>query len=98
MTYKIFWLQSSKDKLKSNYEFILLNWNKKIANDFINKLNNKLRFLAHFPNLGQRSQKKKDVRRYVISEQVSLYYKIDKRKIIILTFFDNRQNPDKSKY
>lgn len=98
MKYEIFWLDNAKEKLSIIYEFIIANWNIKIADEFIDKLKFKLQLLSYFPHIGQKSQKKKDVRRYIISEQVSLFYKIDKKKIIILTLFDTRQNPDKLKY
>jgi plasmid stabilization system protein ParE len=98
MRYEIFWLANAKVKLNKIYKFILDNWNIRIADEFINKLKYKLQILSYFPHIGQKSQKKKDVRRYIISEQVSLFYKIEKKKIIILTLFDTRQNPDKLKY
>lgn len=98
MKYEIFWLDNAKEKLSIIYEFIIANWNIKIADEFIDKLKFKLQLLSYFPHIGQKSKKKKDVRRYIISEQVSLFYKIVDKRIIILTLFDTRQNPDKLKY
>jgi plasmid stabilization system protein ParE len=98
MRYEIFWLANAKEKLNNIYKFIIENWSIKIADEFIDKLKYKLQILSYFPHIGQKSQKKKDVRKYIISEQVSLFYKIVDRKIIILTLFDTRQNPDKFKY
>lgn len=98
MRYKIFWTIRAREKLKGIYNFIVKIWNYKIADEFINKLNYRLIILSYFPNIGQKSKKKKNVRRYIISEQISVFYKIDDNRIIILTLFDNRQNPDKSRY
>ena len=98
MRYDVFWLANAKAKLSNIYKFILDNWNIRIADEFINKLKYKLQILSYFPHIGQKSLKKKDVRKYIISEQINLFYKIEKNKIIILTLFDTRQNPDKLKY
>ena len=98
MKYEIYWVNNAKDKLRNIYNFITKSWDKKIADEFIDKLNYKLNLLSYFPNIGQKSLKKKHLRRYIISEQISLFYKIDKKKIIILTLFDNRQDPKKLKY
>ena len=41
--------------------------------------------------------KRKNVRRSVVSPQTSIFFKINKNEIVIISVFDNRQNPKKRK-
>jgi plasmid stabilization system protein ParE len=76
MRFEIFWLNLAKDKLRKIYDFIEESWNRKIADEFIDKLKYKLQILSYFPHIGQKSQKKKNVRRYIISEQKVYFIKL----------------------
>jgi hypothetical protein len=46
------------------------------------------------------SGKHKNIRKAIIDKNNSLFYQVDKknRRIYLLTFFDNRQNPKKLKF
>jgi len=46
------------------------------------------------------SGKQKNIRKAIIDKNNSLFYQVDKknRRIYLLTFFDNRQNPKKLKF
>jgi len=49
------------------------------------------------PRLFQSSGIKKDLRRVVILKHNTLYYRLKEDKIEIISFFSNRQNPNKRK-
>ncbi|TVR39277.1 MAG: type II toxin-antitoxin system RelE/ParE family toxin [Cryomorphaceae bacterium] len=51
--------------------------------------------IAHRPEIFQRSLKHKDIRKCVLSKQTSLYYRVRKNQIELITLFDNRQNPNR---
>ncbi|MBU0764088.1 MAG: hypothetical protein KJ607_04555 [Bacteroidetes bacterium] len=46
-------------------------------------------------NLISLEDKEKGIRGFVIIPQVSLFYRVEKHRIILINFFDNRQHPDK---
>jgi plasmid stabilization system protein ParE len=47
----------------------------------------------HFPVF----LKSKNVRRCVVSPQTSIFFKVNRSEIVIVTLFDNRQSPKKRK-
>jgi plasmid stabilization system protein ParE len=61
-------------------------------NTFKERLSRTIRILVMFPALGVESQVKKGVRRFVISKHQSIFYEVEKEKIIIYTLFDNRKS------
>jgi len=52
-----------------------------------------LELLAEFPLLGVESQKKKGMRKLLLSPQNMLVYRIERNRIILLQIYDTRQNP-----
>lgn len=53
-----------------------------------------LSFIDKNPGIYPHSEKQ-NIHRAVVTSQVSLYYEVHERKIILLSFSDNRQDPDK---
>ncbi len=98
MAYKIEWTKNASEDLESIIEYLKKDWSLEIAENFILEFYSKLEIISEFPFAGNPSFKEKDVRKFLITKHNSLYYKIEAGKIILLDFFDMRQNPDKNKH
>ena len=81
-------------KLENLLNFLEKEWSIKVKNDFILKLNRTLSNIQQFPESFPESLSKKGLRKCVITKQTTIFYKNDRNSINIVTFFDNRQNPD----
>lgn len=46
------------------------------------------------PQIGMIENRERWIRGFAITEQVSIFYRIEKEVVIIVNFFDNRENPD----
>lgn len=73
------------------------NWTEREVIKFIQRTDTLIKTIAENP-LSFQSSSKKSIRKAVIGKQNSLFYRIDNDSIYLLTFWDNRQNPAKSKY
>jgi hypothetical protein len=64
---------------------------------FFDKVDHLLKIISDNPEIFPEINKKNKVRRCVIVKQISLYYKIkdDQKQVDLLTFWDNRQDPEK---
>ena len=51
--------------------------------------------LQSFPEIGSLEVEDKNIRGSVIHHRLKVFYRIKKRRVIILRLFDTRQNPDK---
>ncbi|HEU5290012.1 MAG TPA: type II toxin-antitoxin system RelE/ParE family toxin [Cyclobacteriaceae bacterium] len=68
-------------------------WGDKTAKEFIQKVDEIFKLLKAYPLMGQ--VENNDIRGFQLSRQTRVLYRIRENKIIILAFFDVRQDPNK---
>jgi plasmid stabilization system protein ParE len=73
--------------------YIKQKWGEKTAQQFVEKADEIFKLLKNYPLMGQ--VEKDDIRGFQLSHQTRMLYRIKDEKIIILAFFDVRQNPNK---
>lgn len=73
-------------------------WSSEVSNEFLEKCFLNVELISNFPYLGIQSEKDKAVRKILITIQYVLFYRVEKNFIILLNFFDTRQDPEKSKF
>lgn len=81
-------------------DYLKKNWSKTEIIQFNNKTEIVIQAIQKNPGIFVCSSKHKNIRRAIIDKNNSLFYQVDKksRKIYLLTFFDNRQNPKSLKF
>ncbi len=72
-------------------------WSVRVRDKFLEVLKTKIEQISRMPQMYEPSSKRKTVRRCVVSKQTSLYYRVRKEEIEIITIQDNRRNPKKLK-
>jgi len=95
--YKIEWTDNALAELKATYQYLEENWTKRELMNLSLEIENTLRLISDNPKIFPLSKGKK-IRRVVVKKFNTLYYRVAKNKRIeILSFFSNRQNPNKIK-
>ena len=87
--------------LKDYYAIIVYleeQWSPQIADSFLALTEEKLFILAQQPFLGISSEKEPAVRSILLTKHNRLYYKVENTKLIVLSIFDTRQNPEKENF
>lgn len=74
-------------------QFLQDKWGERSANQFIIKTDQLFKLLQNYPTMGQIEIG--EIRGFQLTHQTRIMYTITAQKIIILSFFDVRQNPDK---
>ncbi len=95
--YKILWTDLAIKELEKTIEYLEENWTEKELRNLFEKLEETLGLISQNPNLFQVSDIKKDIRRVVVLNHNSLYYRIQNNQIEIISFFSNSQSPIKRK-
>ena len=95
--YKILWTDHALSELKNTIEYLEENWTERELKNFSQELDHTIELISKNPELFQISKKKKNVRRAVVARFNNLYYRLNEDSIEILSFFSNRQDPDKIK-
>ncbi len=94
MAYEIIWTEKTTEDFDTLVENLTLYKSVNYAIKFVNTFYKKLDMIALMPFLGVQSQKRKGVRRLVITKNISLAYILIIDQIYLLRVFDTRQNPD----
>ena len=95
--YKVEWSDEAITQLSKIYDYLEQNWTGREIRKFSVRLERVIELIAQYPRMFAVSQHKKKVRRCILTKQNSLYYKVDRHRIFIVTLFDNRQDPKKLK-
>ena len=76
-------------------DYIIKAWGENVAEAFEQKTIDFLDILQDFPEIGTVGVEEKQIRGFQLTKQTRVFYRIKSDRIIILTFFDVRQNPSK---
>ena len=86
-------------RAQNNYNSIKLylsaEWGEKTKQAFEQKVIDFFDLLKEFPELGTVEFPNKQIRGFQLTRQTTVLYRIKGQKIIVLAFFDVRQNPKK---
>ena len=92
---KIIISPEAKEDLKNILSFLTENWGDQVVQEFLQKLNTFYYIVSVNPRLFGYYNKSKNIRKYLISRQNIIYYRIRNKEVQIITVFDTRQNPSK---
>lgn len=94
--YKIRWTDHALSELAETFEYAAQFWTEKASQKLAKEIECILTLVSKSPELFQKSDIK-NVRRAVVLKHNSLYYRIKEDTVEIVSFFANRQNPEKRK-
>ena len=92
---KIRWTEEASKNLESIIVYLEANWTAKELKRFFQKLEKQLLILSIFPEAYPNSLKRKNIRRCVFTKNLIIYYSVGDEVLVLLSFFDTRQQPTK---
>lgn len=95
--YKLKWSLQARNDLKNIIDFISSNWSDKEVREFAKKLKKRINLIAAFPAIFPKTLQKENVRRSVLTKNISIFYLEQDETVNIISVFDVRQNPSKLK-
>lgn len=97
---KIIWTYTAKGTFAQILEYLLENWTTKELDKFTKEVRNIIGQIEANPYMFESSSKNNSVRKGLVNNLVSLFYRVQpqKKEIELLLFWNNRQNPKKLKY
>jgi plasmid stabilization system protein ParE len=93
--YRLYWSKEAQNNLNSIISYLQSNWSEKEIRKFTGRLEKILELISENPKLFPPSILHPTIHRAIITKHNSLYYRMSKDDIEIITIFDNRQDPDK---
>lgn len=100
MEIKVIWTDESVKTFDANIDYLDAFWSSKEVGSFLKQVEYVISRLQEFPESYNPSLKNKRVRRARINKYVTLYYRFSKtqKKIVLLSFWNVKQDPSKIKY
>ncbi len=96
MVVEIKWSKKAKATFDDIVDFITENWSEKSAKKFVRKTEHTLMLISQNPKIFAEVDKK-NIRKGIIVKQISVFYRVYNQHIRIITFWDNRRNPNNLK-
>ena len=90
---EVFVTPHAERNFDSIVNYIKDRWGESTAKEFVLKSDEIFKLLKNFPTMG--TIENGDIRGFQLTKQTRILYRIRENKIIILAFFDVRQNPNK---
>ena len=90
---QIIWSKNAQITFDAIVVYLENTFGNNVADKFIAKADSSIQTIASFPNLYKAISLKQNVRKATISKVCSFYYEINDNTIVILYFWDNRQEP-----
>lgn len=87
----------AKDDILNIFKYLKENWGQKFVDEFLQKLESFYDILLINPRLFGYYNKRLKIRKYILTKQNIIYYRINKNVTEVIIVFDIRQNPEKLK-
>ncbi|MCP4457750.1 MAG: type II toxin-antitoxin system RelE/ParE family toxin [Cytophagales bacterium] len=97
MAFKVRYSLRARHEEMELLELIVSRFGQEKAKEVYNKIEGVLDQISKMPNMYPSSQKNKGLRKCVFSKQTSIYYRIAKEHIEVVSFRTNRKDPDSFK-
>ena len=78
--------------------YLLEEWGENVTKAFVKRTFEFLDLLVDFPEIGSVENTDKQIRGFVLIKQLTIFYKIKGNTVVILNFYDNRQQPKRRRY
>ncbi len=94
---KIKWTENALIELHATIGYLNENWTEKELIQFANSVDNTVEIIARYPEIYPISNKNRKIRKAVVDYHNTIYYRIEKSCVEILSLFSTKQNPGKLK-
>lgn len=95
----VVWSQQARGTYFLVLDYLNEYWSKRELHQFMHRVEIAIHAIKRNPELFAASSHNRKLRKAFVDKNNSFFYSIDfyKRRLLILTFYDNRQDPDKYK-
>ncbi len=78
------------------YEYILEKWGFPAADNFVKKVDKRIKILQEHPFFGNPSFRNVEIRKTQVTKHNKLYYRVKGNRIALLRLIDTRKDPEKN--
>jgi len=95
--YSVVWSSLAENDFSNILDYLHCKWNNRVTNNFIDKIEYTIKQIQINPKLFPLIHNN-GIRRCVVTQHNTIFYRINNNTIEILRLYDTRQDPDKLKF
>jgi len=95
MAIKLRWSKRAKKNYNAILLYLELHFGEQTKEVFLRKSFAIIEILQEFPEIGTVEIRKKNIRGFLVTSHTKLFYRYNDNEIVLLNFFDTRQDPKK---
>ena len=95
MALKVSWSKRARIRFTEIIQYLETECGRKVSYTIAQDIYHTIEILSIFPDMGTIENRDYNIRGLVISKQITLFYQVRPDRIVLLNFYDNRQNPYK---
>lgn len=88
----VFWTTEAENSYRANLEYLSENWPAEVFLEFIERTDEAVKLLSVHPYAGRFDEILK-CNRFLVVEQISLFYSVEADYIVLITFWNNLRKP-----
>ena len=92
------WSRQADESFDNIIQYLTDEWGEKVTKAFVKRTFEFLDLPGDFPEIGSIENSEKQIRGFVLLKQLTVFYKVKNKSIVILNFYDNRQRPKRRRY
>lgn len=93
MAIKVKWSKCADQSFDRILEYLEAEWGENVVRAFVRRTYEFLDLLAEFPEIGSVENAERQIRGFVVSNQITVFYIRKSDTIILLNFYVNRRKP-----
>ena len=93
--YRVSWTDHALEELRNTVEYLELNFSEREIKNLSERIENTLRLVSANPSIFPQVEGYVGIHRVVIAKFNTMYYRMNNNQIEVLSFFSNRQSPEK---
>jgi len=97
---KVYWSATAQKSFDNIIAYLGAEWTEKEIQKFVQRTESVLALIQRYPEMSQPSNKRKNVRLFILNRHTKLVYNYlpKKKQITLLLFWNMKQNPANFKY
>ena len=95
MAHRVEWTKRAHTTFDQTVDYLQHEFGEKSVEKFIRRVDAAIKLIEQNPQFGKVEEEKKSIRSLLVSKYSFAFYRIKNDRIIILKFFDGKQNPKK---
>jgi plasmid stabilization system protein ParE len=98
MAKKVVWTKRANNKFNKIIDYLEQEWGSNVAINFVRRVYDIIDLISRQPEVGTLENQEKEIRGFLLTKHNRLFYRVTKKEIVLLNFFDTRSGAEPMRF